>query len=92
MVFGWSHQEDDLSFLPFLCGRGDDFQEKTAIPREIRVGAGNKQARSEVSSMAMAQRRTGWRQKHVGQQARHGVDRRGALERVSWTGTGFIRI
>jgi hypothetical protein len=67
-------------------------QAETAIPREIRVGAGNKQARREVSSTAMAQRRAGSKQKHVGQQARHGVDRRGARERMSWTGTGVIRI
>jgi hypothetical protein len=54
----WSvSPESDLSFLPFLCRRGDDFQAETAIPREIRVDAGNKQLRREVSSMATAQSR-----------------------------------
>jgi hypothetical protein len=52
--------------------------------------AGNKQARREVSFLAAALSRYGWRPNMSDNKQGTGIDRRGALECMIWAGTGVI--
>src|ERR1700716_3456837 len=53
-------------------------------------GGGKKQARREVSFLAAALSRYGWRPNMSDNKQGTGIDRRGALECMIWAGTGVI--